>query len=88
MSGFERWCRGGGYGYKIDSSLLGWAKEKLGLLVETIKRSDDIKGFSAAPASVGGGADLRLVDPQPRLARGYEQLTATSEAMIKIAMTD
>jgi hypothetical protein len=45
LSGFERWCRGGGYANKIDSSLLGWAKERLGLLVETIKRNDDIKDF-------------------------------------------
>jgi hypothetical protein len=28
----------GGYANKIDSGLLGWAKEKLGLLVEIVKR--------------------------------------------------
>ena len=39
----------GGYANTIDSSLLSWAKEKLGLLIEIVKRSDDVKGFQVLP---------------------------------------
>jgi hypothetical protein len=31
------------------SPLLGWAKDKLGLLLKVIKRSDDARGFQALP---------------------------------------
>ena len=39
-------------------------------------------------ASVGGGADVLLDRPQPTdELRGYERLTATSEAFIYVAMS-
>ncbi|QOC90879.1 IS5 family transposase [Micromonospora craniellae] len=39
----------GGYANSIDSSLLSWAKDKLGILLEIVKRTDDVKGFKVLP---------------------------------------
>ena len=76
----------GGYANKIDSSLLSWAKEKLGLLVEIVKRTDDVKGFQVLPRRWVVERTFGWLVRNRRLARDYERLTATSEAMIKIAM--
>lgn len=75
-----------GYANKIDSSLLSWAKEKLGLLVEIVKRSDDVKGFQVLPRRSVVERTFGWLVRNRRLARDYERLTDTSEAMITIAM--
>lgn len=76
----------GGYANKIDSSILSWAKEKLGLLVEIVKRSDDVTGFQVLPRRWVVERTFGWLVGNRRLARDYERLTATSEAMIKVAM--
>lgn len=76
----------GGYANKIDSSILTWAKEKLGLLVEIVKRSDDVKGFQVLPRRWVVERTFGWLVRNRRLARDYERLTDTSEAMIKVAM--
>jgi len=76
----------GGYANKIDSSILAWAKEKLGLLVEIVKRSEDVKGFQVLPRRWVVERTFGWLVRNRRLARDYERLTGTSEAMIKIAM--
>jgi transposase len=76
----------GGYANKIDSGLLGWAKEKLGLLVEIVKRNDDITGFQVLPRRWVVERTFGWLIRNRRLARDYERLTANSEAMIKVAM--
>lgn len=76
----------GGYANKIDSGLLVWAREKLGLLVEIVKRSDDVKGFRVLPRRWVVERTFGWLVRNRRLARDYERLTATSEAMIKVAM--
>jgi transposase len=76
----------GGYANKIDSGLLAWAKEQLGLLVEIVKRSDDVKGFQVLPRRWVVERTFGWLVRNRRLARDYERLTDTSEAMIKIAM--
>lgn len=76
----------GGYANKIDSSLLIWAKDKLGLLVEIVKRNDDVKGFQVLPRRWVVERTFGWLVRNRRLARDYERLTATSEAMIKVAM--
>lgn len=76
----------GGYANKIDSSLLNWAKDKLGLLVEIVKRSDDVKGFQVLPRRWVVERTFGWLVRNRRLARDYERLTTTSEAMIKVAM--
>src|SRR6266536_1076224 len=39
----------GGYANSIDNTLVTWAKTTLGLLLEIVKRSDDVKGFQVLP---------------------------------------
>ena len=35
----------GGYANSIDDGLLSWAKDKLGLVVQIVRRTDDVKGY-------------------------------------------
>lgn len=76
----------GGYANRVDTSLLTWAKEKLHLLVEIVKRSDDVKGFQVLPRRWLVERTFGWLVRNRRLARDYERLTNTSETMIKIAM--
>jgi len=39
----------GGYANKVDSTILAWAKDKLGLLLEIVKRSDDARASRCSP---------------------------------------
>jgi transposase len=55
----------GGYANSIDNTITGWAREKLGLLLRIVKRSDDVKGVPGIAAQVGGRADVRVAGPQP-----------------------
>jgi transposase len=76
----------GGYANSIDNSMIGWAKEKLGLLLQIVKRSDNVKGFQVLPRRWVVERTFGWLVRNRRLARDYERLTANSEAMIKIAM--
>ena len=76
----------GGYANSIDSSLLAWALDKLHLVVEIVRRSDDVKGFKVLPRRWVVERTFGWLVRNRRLARDYERLTASSEAMIKIAM--
>jgi hypothetical protein len=70
----------------IDSSLLSWARDALGIVVEIVKRTDDVKGFRVLPRRWVAERTFGWLVRNRRLARDYERLTATSEAMIKVAM--
>ena len=76
----------GGYANAVDNSLLAWAKEKLGVLLEIVKRSDDVKGFQVLPRRWVVERTFGWLVRNRRLARDYERLTTNSEAMIKLAM--
>ena len=76
----------GGYANSIDASLLGWALEKLCLVIEIVRRSDDVEGFQVLPRRWVVERTFGWLVRSRRLARDYERLTANSEAMIKIAM--
>jgi transposase len=76
----------GGYANSIDNTMIGWAKEKLGLLLQIVKRSDNVKGFQVLPRRWVVERTFGWLVRNRRLARDYERLTANSEAMIKIAM--
>ena len=39
----------GGYANSIDGTLIGWAREKLGLQLQIVKRNDGVKGFQILP---------------------------------------
>ena len=76
----------GGYANSIDSTLLSWANNQLGILLEIVKRTDDVKGFKVLPRRWVVERTFGWLVRNRRLARDYERLTANSEAMIKIAM--
>jgi len=76
----------GGYANSIDSSLLSWARDALGIVVEIVKRTDDVKGFRVLPRRWVAERTFGWLIRNRRPARDYERLTATSEAMIKVAM--
>ncbi|MEU1941052.1 IS5 family transposase [Streptomyces sp. NPDC020125] len=76
----------GGYANSVDSTLLSWARDALGIVVEIVKRTDDVKGFKVLPRRWVVERSFGRLVRNRRLARDYERLTATSEAMIKIAM--
>jgi transposase len=76
----------GGYANKIDNGLLSWAYEKFRLVVEIVRRSDDVRGFQVLPRRWVVERTFGWLVRNRRLARDYERLTTTSETMIKIAM--
>ncbi|HLU33915.1 MAG TPA: IS5 family transposase [Natronosporangium sp.] len=75
-----------GYANKVDSTLLSWAREKLGLVVEVVKRSDGAAGFEVLPRRWVVERTFGWLVANRRLARDYERLTGNSEAMVTIAM--
>jgi transposase len=76
----------GGYANSIDSTLLSWARDKLNLVVEIVKRTDDVKGFKILPRRWVVERTFGWLVRNRRLARDYERLTANAEAMIHIGM--
>jgi transposase len=76
----------GGYANSVDSTLLSWARDALNVVVEIVKRTDDVKGFKVLPRRWVVERSFGWLVRNRRLARDYERLTATSEAMIKVAM--
>jgi transposase len=76
----------GGYANSIDATLVSWAKDKLGILLEIVKRTDDVKGFKVLPRRWVVERTFGWLVRNRRLARDYERLTDNAEAMIKIAM--
>ncbi|WP_326791290.1 IS5 family transposase [Streptomyces sp. NBC_00841] len=76
----------GGYANSLDSTLLSWARDALNIVVEIVKQTDDVKGFKVLPRRWVVERTFGWLVRNRRLARDYERLTATSEAMIKAAM--
>jgi transposase len=76
----------GGCANPVGSKLLLWARDAHGIVVEVVKRADDVKGFKVLPRRWVVERSFGWLVRNRRLARDYERLTATSEAMIKVAM--
>jgi transposase len=76
----------GGYANSVDDTLVGWAKEQLSLLVQIVKRTDDVRGFKVLARRWVVERTFAWLVRNRRLARDYERLPANSEAMIKVAM--
>ena len=76
----------GGYANSIDDTLVGWARDKLKIVLEIVKRTDGVQGFRVLPRRWVAERAFAWLVRNRRLARGYERLTANSEAMIKVAM--
>lgn len=58
----------------------------MNIVVEIVKRTDDVKGFKVLPRRWVVERSFGWLVRDRRLARDYERLTATSEVMIKVAM--
>ncbi|MFG3662602.1 IS5 family transposase, partial [Streptomyces sp. NPDC047706] len=71
------WADGG-----YTGRLVTWAKEKLQLTLEIVKRSDDMKGFVVLPRRWCVERTLGWLMNSGRLVRDFETLPASSEAFI------
>jgi transposase len=76
------WADGGYTGQLVD-----WAKDKLRLALEVVKRSDDMTGFVVLPRRWVVERTLGWLMRSRRLARDYETLPANSEAFIHWSAT-
>jgi transposase len=76
----------GGYANEIDNGLVRWAARDLGVVLEIVRRNNDVKGFQVLPRRWVIERTFGWLVRNRRLARDYERLTACSETMIKIAM--
>jgi hypothetical protein len=76
------WADGG---YRSTTALLAWAKEKLGLQLQNVTRSDDVTGFEVLRGRRVVERTFGWLVRNRRLARDYARLTSNSEAMIKLA---
>ncbi|WP_328908147.1 IS5 family transposase [Streptomyces sp. NBC_00234] len=75
------WADGGYTGGLVD-----WAKEKLDLTLQIVKRTDDMEGFVVLPRRWVVERTFAWLMHSRRLARDYETLPAASEAMIRWSM--
>jgi len=84
-AGFPRlrllWADGGYRG-----KLVAWVWEHCGWLLQIVKRNDDVKGFQVLPRRWVVERTFAWLSRYRRLSKDYEYLTASSEAMITIAM--
>jgi putative transposase len=75
------WADGGYAGQLID-----WVKALGGWTLEIVKRSDNLRGFVVLPKRWIVERTFAWLGKYRRLSKDYEALTASSEAMILIAM--
>ena len=75
------WADGG-----YTGSLVDWCRHKLALTLEIVKRTDDMEGFVVLPRRWVAERTFAWLMHSRRLARDYETLPASSEAMIRWSM--
>ncbi|AGP59150.1 hypothetical protein M271_38805 [Streptomyces rapamycinicus NRRL 5491] len=75
------WADGG-----YTGSLVDWAREKLALTLQIVKRSDDTRGFVVLPRRWVAERTFAWLMNSRRLARDYERRPENSEAMIQWSM--
>lgn len=75
------WADGG-----YTGSLVDWCRQKLALTLEIVKRTDDMTGFVVLPRRWVAERTFAWLMHSRRLARDYETLPASSEAMIQWSM--
>lgn len=76
----------GGYANIVDAGLIDWADHELGVQLEVVKRSDDVKGFQILPRRWVIERTFGWLARCRRLCRDYERCTAHAEDFIKVAM--
>ncbi len=67
--------------------LVAWAVEHLWFILQPVLRCDDLKGFVVLPRRWVVERTFAWLTQCRRLSKDYERLSASSEAMIYIAMT-
>ncbi|WP_328785244.1 IS5 family transposase [Streptomyces canus] len=75
------WADGGCTGGLVD-----WCRQKLALALQVVKRTDDMEGFVVLPRRWVVERTFAWLMHSRRLARDYETLPASSEAMIRWSM--
>jgi putative transposase len=75
------WADGGYTGQLIE-----WTKQLANWTIEIVKRSDDLHTFQVLPKRWIVERTLGWLGRYRRLSKDYEELTASSEAMVHIAM--
>ncbi len=75
------WADGGYTGQLIE-----WTKQLANWTLEIVKRSDDLHTFQVLPKRWIVERTLGWLGRYRRLSKDYEELTASSEAMVHIAM--
>jgi len=75
------WADGGYRGQLIE-----WVKQFAEWTLEIVKRNDDLKGFHVLPRRWVVERTFGWLGRYRRLSKDYEELTASSESMILIAM--
>ena len=76
------WADGGYRGHLQD-----WAAQHLGLVLDVVRRSDDVSGFEVLPRRWVVERSFAWFLRSRRLVRDYERHTDTSEAVIRWSMT-
>jgi transposase len=76
----------GGYANVVDTSLVGWCEQELGIQLEIVKRNDDVTGFQVLPRRWVVQRSLGWLTRCRRLCRDYERTIAHAEDFIKVAM--
>ena len=84
--GIELVWADGGYANVVDTSLIGWAADQVGVQLVVVPRNADVKGFQVLPRRWVVERTFGWLGRCRRLARDYERKTAHSEAMIEVAM--
>jgi len=72
----------GGYAGK----LIEWVKQECGLVLEIVKRSDDVKGFKLLPRRWVVERTFAWLGRYRRMSNDYEFNISTSDSMIHLAM--
>lgn len=75
------WADGGYAGKLVD-----WVKEMCGWVLDIVKRSDTAQGFEVLPHRWIVERTFGWLNRARRLSKDYERLTASSEAMVYLAM--
>ncbi|MFJ3713763.1 IS5 family transposase [Streptomyces sp. NPDC090053] len=75
------WADGG-----YTGGLVSWCRQELALTLEVVKRTDAMEGFVVLPRRWVVERTFAWLMHSRRLARDYETLTVTSEAMIQWSM--
>jgi putative transposase len=76
------WADGGYAGQLVE-----WVRSMLGWTLAIVKRTDDLRGFRVLPKRWIVERTFAWLGRYRRLSKDYEELPASSEAMIHLAMT-